>query len=187
MTTTQTANDEQSHRRGRAKAPPTVGEIAARCLDQNPGDIRDATTLMFETVIADPALYRALMDPLVRNACYNALTKVCRERRQQVWRAPAPVNDLKKQAKRVGAMGEDNLMHFLLPGGQFLGDATAVDVDVAAQFYLKQARNMHDKGIWLQLIRRALGSTRKPVAAVLSEETLWDLRRQAERDTNAQA
>jgi hypothetical protein len=73
-------------------------------------------------------------------------------------------------------------MMFPLPGGKPLGEAVADEVAEAANAYLRTAADAGEKGRWLALVRQALGNNRKPVSAVLSETTLWDLRRQAEQE-----
>jgi hypothetical protein len=59
--------------------------VAERALDEAGGNAAKATEIMVAAVRANPLLYRALMDPLVKNACYVAIRKECR-------RASVPVS-----------------------------------------------------------------------------------------------
>lgn len=177
--------DETPPRRSSKEAVDrSIAELAARCLEAHEGDCPAAATMMEELVMTDPALYRRLMDRLVGQACYEAVTRVVRARRGIVWRTPRKADDTQRQVSRVKALARSNaLMMFPLPGGKPLGEAVAEEVAEAADAYLRTAADAGVKGRWLALVRDALGSSRSVVSAVLSEGTLWDLRRKAEQET----
>jgi hypothetical protein len=165
-----------------ADIPETTASVAERFLDLANGDIREATRLMEKSVHADRSLFYQLMTPLVHNACYDAIRGVARSKRKILWNTPRHAdNDADRQVQRIKAMGTGNLlMFFPLPyGGKPLGEARASDLDDAIAFYKKQSHDMHTKGIWLQLVRNALGSSRKKVCSVLSEEDLTRFEAQA--------
>jgi hypothetical protein len=56
----------------------TPASVARQALDDAVGDLVKATDIMVSAVRANPSLYRALMDPLVKNACYVEIRKECR-------------------------------------------------------------------------------------------------------------
>jgi hypothetical protein len=58
--------------------PQTPASVAELALRDAAGDVVKATDIMVTAVRANPLLYRALMDPLVKNACYVEIRKQCR-------------------------------------------------------------------------------------------------------------
>jgi len=55
---------------------PTVMGIARECYDASNDDARAATNLMVQRVFEDDELFQALMSPLVRRACYDAIASI---------------------------------------------------------------------------------------------------------------
>ena len=61
---------------------PTPASVAERALREAAGDVVKATDIMVAAIRANPSLYRALMDPLIKNACYVEIRKECRRQHQ---------------------------------------------------------------------------------------------------------
>lgn len=61
----------------------SIDALATSCYKQAKGDVKRATQLMFEKVMADPSLYGQLMDPLARQACSDLLNIVAHRSQRQ--------------------------------------------------------------------------------------------------------
>jgi hypothetical protein len=158
-------------------AEPSIASVASGCLDAADGDVMRATAIMVGKVTKDSVLYRVLMDPLVREACYAALTQACRRRRRTVWDVQPPSAETQRNTVVDLARGM-TLLDFPLPGGLRLRDASRDDVAAAAEFYLNQASDMAVKGRWLRLVAQAVPGKKK-VGSVLSIERLEELKIEA--------
>lgn len=89
-------------------APQTkIRELATTELAKAGGDALVATEAMVDLVKADNVLYRQLMDPLVRNACYKEVRAVCRRSGRPVWEQPQP--SAEQQRAAVEAAGRATL------------------------------------------------------------------------------
>jgi hypothetical protein len=153
-----------------------IVELAEKCLADADGNALDATALMEEIVSDDASLFRELMMPLLRTACYDAVGSVIRSTRSQIWNAPN--HDPGGRGARVHALAAGNrLMMFQLPGGRYLGEATRAEVLVAATFYDRQAKDMTMKGRWLELVAKKMKDEHTPVAKCLTEDALAELRK----------
>lgn len=157
----------------------TIPVTAREALDAADGDVVKATEIMTARVLKDPTLYRPLMDPLVKNACYSAITAQCHSQRRTIWNAAQP--SAEHQRNRVVALAGgtmNTLMDFPLPGGMKLADAKRDDVTAAADFYGKQSKDMGSKAKWLQLIAQHVPA-KKTVKQVLTDARLAELRQEA--------
>ena len=154
------------------KSQATVSQIAVKALKEANGNIIDASHIMEKMVIANPALYRSIMDPLLSSACYGAISKVCRSNRETIWNAPN--YKAGGNGDRVHALSSGNLLMFPLPGGLPLGEATRNEVSAAVEFYLSMSSDMAHKARWLTRIGEGL-TGKKTVSKVYTEETLRKL------------
>src|SRR5688572_31661866 len=82
----------------------TVMSVAREALDDAGGDVVKATEIMAAQITFHPHLYRALMDPLVRTACYEAVARICQGRRQTIWNTRQP--SASEQKGRVIALAD---------------------------------------------------------------------------------
>lgn len=149
----------------------SISDIAASALKRAKNDVQKATDIMQKEVMGHPGMYRALMDPLVRAACYDAIGKCIRADRRQVWTAPNYTAS--GNGSRVHELSRGNLLMFSLPGGKRLGDANRDEVNAAAQFYNSQAVDMSQKANWLAKIAERVGN--KIVSKVFTDEQLRKL------------
>lgn len=157
-----------------------IPDLAIKCLAKAKNDVTKATVLMHEMVISDLALYRELMDPLVREACYDAIRRQVRTERGIVWETRQPTSQESREVIRRLADGitKATLYYWSLPNGQRLGNATKPEVMSAAVFYNKQAGDMTVKAKWLELIAKRIKDGRT-VKQSISEKKLADLRIEA--------
>ena len=160
----------------------TIPATARDALAAAAGDVVKATEIMLGRVLNDPTLYRPLMDPLVKSACYDAITSQCKQDRRAIWHAAQPSNET--QRGRILALANGTiatLMDFPLPGGMKLADARRDDVTAAAEFYGKQSKDMGTKAKWLQLIAQHVPA-KKTVRQVMTDARLAELREEASHD-----
>ncbi len=161
-----------------------VAELAQKCLAAAKGDIGVAAKLMEQRVRADDRLYKALLDPMVRNECYEAVRKCVRQNRGVIWHMPQP--SAEEHRERVGHLADATLLDFQLPipGAMKLGDAEKSDVLEAVAFYDKQATDMHHKKRWLELVAKRLKEGQR-VRDAFSAEQLFALRKKASAHAHA--
>lgn len=146
------------------------------------GDVALATKRMAQKALDDHAYLRRFLTETVRAGCAEAIAKAQREQRGRLWNATAPNPErARAQVIALAAGTIRSLMDFPLPGGLRLGDAGRDDVQVAAVFYGKQAKDMAGKSRWLHLIAQSLPPQKK-VAEVLSLKRLEELREEVSRD-----
>jgi hypothetical protein len=79
-----------------------IQEIAVQALADANGDVQTATEVVVQIVKANFALYRKLMDSLLREACYSKVREVCRINRQEIWTTAQP--DASQSRKGVSAL-----------------------------------------------------------------------------------
>lgn len=149
----------------------TLRGLAADCLARG-RDIGHATELMTNRVLSDDALFRALMAPLVNQACYDILRGIIRQDRRAIWTAQ---NYSKAgNGERLKSLSRC-LMDFPLPGGLKLRDAKYADLERAEEHYRKQSENEAHKARWIGAIKAKLSPSGPNVATKLDEQTLRDL------------
>lgn len=155
----------------------TVESVARECFKACDGDARAATKKMAAMVRADIGLFRQLLDEMVERACYDELSKLNRANNSAIFNAPN--YDVGGKGERVKALASGNaLMFFRLPAGPLLGQAHKADVQAAADFYAKQAKDMGWKGRWLQLVAQRIEGN-KTVGKCLTEQQLAKLKERA--------
>jgi hypothetical protein len=159
-----------------------IEALAAACLQRADGNVQQATEEMVARVQSTPALYRTLMDPLVREACYDKIRAACRQERAVVWRTTQP--DQQQTRRSVAALAEATQMtlldNFHLPGGKVLGDATKSEIEEASRAYLAQSRDEAVKGRWLAMVAKRMAPN-FICRQRLTEAALVMLRRRAEQ------
>ena len=162
----------------------TIQILAAKAIKWADGNVQSATIRMCADVMGDTKLYRRLMDPLVREACYSVIRAQCRMQKRAVWSAPQP--SAGEHKRRIGLLADGTHLtlmdYFRLPGGTRLGDATKAELIAASAFYMKQGRDMVIKGQWLWLVSRAVPEN-KTVRAALTDKQLKSLRARAENQS----
>lgn len=148
-----------------------ISDMATECLEQAGGDLSAATDAMHERVIADDYLLRILMEPLARQACYDAIRSGIRQERAHIWTAPNYTKG--GNGQRLDALAT-TLLDFRLPhAGIILRDAKRADVQAAALWYETSANNMQHKARWLRAVADRIG--RGKVGSKLSAEQLQAL------------
>lgn len=157
-----------------------VADAAKAALEANNGDVKAATAALEQRVRASRALRDMLTDPLISNACYDAIRRQCHVERRQVWSPPVEklVATRVAGAHRVVKLAAGNLLTFPLPGGKKLGEATRAEVAQAANFYQSQSDDMGHKARWLQLVQQSIPDG-KTVADVLNDKRLRELQKEA--------
>lgn len=157
-----------------------VAEVAQQALQHTNGDVKAATAFLEDAVRKDFRLREALTEPLIAQACYDAIRKQSGAERRGVWKPPGEkiVKGPTQNSARVVKLAAGNLLMFPLPGGQKLGEATRADITKAADFYEKQSADMAGKARWLRLVAQSL-TGKKSVSQVLSDERLRELQTEA--------
>lgn len=163
---------------------PNLQAMAKHELDLANGIVTTACEALVARIIAEPRAYRMLMDPLVRNACYDLLRAICRQRRRSIWESYQPSIESGRQRIIARAEGiKDTWYEFQLEGGMYLKDARKADLAHTREVWQKRATTMHINSKWLGYIEAKLPDDKKRVADVVSLATLTQLRKKAE--TNA--
>jgi hypothetical protein len=158
-----------------------VHEAASAVYAEADGDVKAATDIFEARVRSDIALRDVLTDPLIRGACYAAITAVCRQQRRRIWTAPVysgESGETNKQGSRVEALAQSNLMMFPLPGGKRLGEATREEIAQAGEFFVDRGRDMLHKGSWLNLVAAKMPEGKR-ADQVFTEAELNKLKDQA--------
>lgn len=155
-----------------------VAEAAKQAFDQAGGDVRAATAAFERSVRANRGLRDALTEPLISQACYDAIRRQCQGARKAVWNPPARVEKFTPSkvsgAFRVTQLAAGTLLMFPLPGGRKLGEATREEISAAADFYASQSDDMATKARWLRLVAQSMPNTAK-VGDVLTDDRLREL------------
>jgi hypothetical protein len=159
---------------------PSVADVARESLEDAGGDVIRATDAMVAVVQKDQRLFRDLMSPLVKSACYAAVRSQCRAQRRTIWHAAQPSAD-SERAKVVALAGgiAATYYDFPLPGGVRLGDAMREEVKDAAGFFAKQSEDMGHKARWLQMIARATPADKR-VRDALTLKKIESMKQKAE-------
>jgi hypothetical protein len=153
-----------------------VYEIAGQALEQARGDAYKATQILEEHARKDVNLANELLFPLLHQACYDAVRKVCIRERGYVARQADNVIAATAQdnARRVKSHAT-RLMSFTLPyEAKPLGEATRDEVLRNSEFYQKQARTELQRARWLALVAERLQG-RKKVKNAMTEDDLMRL------------
>lgn len=160
-----------------------VREAAQVALTKSDGDVQAAADLLEANVRKSRDLRDALTEPLITNACYDAVRAVCIKERRAIWQPPREVRvkSLVAGASRVKKLAAGNLLMFPLPGGKRLTDANRAEITKAVHFYDSQSRDMGQKARWLQLVAQHLEDD-KTVGEVLTDERLRELQTEANHD-----
>jgi len=156
-------------------------ELASRTLERCKGDVQAATTELTNTIGSHPILYKTLMDPLLREACYNLIRGVCRANRRAIWHTPQPSVSTAKQ--NVGVLAKatrTSLLYYPLHGGLFLKDAFKADVLNTVHYNETQGKDMLVKARWLTLVAERLPDNKK-VGEVLTEKQLAALKTKVDK------
>lgn len=166
------------------QTPDPVATAAKAALANANGDARLATQKLEEAVRKDRVLRDQLLEPLISNACYDAIRAQCGRERRAVWKAPVeklvPKRGGPTGTVRVVQLAAGTLLMFPLPGGKHLGDATREDIAKAASAYASQSEDMAVKARWLQLVLQSLPEGKK-VGEVLTDKRLRELQKEASR------
>lgn len=160
---------------------PNLAEIARKHLTKAKNDVAEATSTMAEEIQDDDKLFRTLMTPHLRNACYDVIRGLVRGDRGKVWVMPQPTAAEEKEAIKHAARGiMDSYWGFPLPDGTYLGLATKAQVIAARDFYAKQANDMGAKARWMDYIAKSLQNDDDVVKDVLKPRKLGALKAKAE-------
>jgi hypothetical protein len=100
--------------------------IARASLAEAEGDVLRATDIMVERVMSDTRLYKILMDPLVKTACYDAIKSQCGHQSRRIWESFQPSADAFRE--RVKALAQVIASDFGLPGSKKLNDTMRGEV-----------------------------------------------------------
>lgn len=159
-----------------------IAEAAKAAYDSAGGDLKAAVVALEARVRKERSLYDALTDPLIAQACYDAVRKACHTDRQSVWKEPGTkiVKGKTQNSARIVHLAAGNLLMFPLPGGKKLGEATRSEISSAANFYEKQSGDMAVKARWLRLVAQSLPSG-QTVKDVLTDKRLRELQTEAKR------
>jgi hypothetical protein len=167
------------------KEPDYVAEAARRALDDAKGDVREATRMLETAVHQSRKLRDLLTEPLISNACYDAVRAQCRIERRSVWTPPleklVPSKSGVTGSHRVVHLATGTLLMFPLPGGKSLGQATRDDISKATEFYASQSKDMGHKARWLQLVAQSVPDG-KTVGEVLTDKRLRELQEAAREE-----
>lgn len=154
--------------------------IAEATLHEHGWDVLKATAALEAAILEDPALFRALTEPLVRNACYAVLSKKMRSHRATVWTAPNYDEAAESNRRRISAAAKTTLYDFPLLGGTvLLGDAVRPQVIDARDHYASISADAGWKSRWLLSVGNSLADDRTAVRAALTTEELVRLREQS--------
>jgi hypothetical protein len=158
-----------------------VQEAVQEVLTAAENDVVKATALLQARVMEDRDLYREIMDPLVRTACYDLLRRLQKSERRIIWQSDfSKPEDHRSRVIALAGGTLSSLLNFPLPSGLRLGDATRQDVLSAAAFYAKQANDMAVKSCWLELVAKRVKEG-TIVRDVLDDRALIALKKKAEQ------
>lgn len=160
-----------------------VAEAARRAYEEAGGDVRAATAALEKAARSRRGLRDALTDPLISQACYDAIRQQCRGARRAIWTPPVHGKaDLASDSvNRVTQLAAGTLLMFPLPGGKRLGQANRDEISAAAEFYSRQSDDMATKARWLRLVAQSLPSDSK-ASDVLTDARLRELQEVARAD-----
>lgn len=151
--------------------------LASDALNSSGGDVEQATALLESRAKNDSTIWMALTGPLLSQACYDAVRKICREQRREIWFSEN--YDKGGNGDRV-AIHAKGLLDWPLPGGKRLRDAGKEDLDKAADFYHRQASQMMRVAYFLERISEKVG--KKTVGDKFTEEKLREIQRKIDEE-----
>lgn len=166
-----------------------VDAAAKAALDDAKGDLSGAAKMMEQAVRASSSLRTAVTDPLIAQACYDAVRRQIKWARREAWTgtkhrgSQSTPEVIQAQQSRVVHLAAGTLAMFPLPGGKRLGEATREEIVAAADFYGRQASDMGAKARWLRLIGQSLPDGKR-VSDVLTDKRLRELQAEAQSDGN---
>lgn len=157
-----------------------ISDAARAAYEANGGDLKKAVAAFEASVRGNRALRDALLEPLLADACYQAVARIIRTERRQVWSPPAEklVKSKVTGSHRVVQLAAGTLLMFPLPGGKKLGEATREEISAAATFYEAQATDMGVKAKWLRLVAQSVPGEKK-AGDVLNDRRLRELQEAA--------
>ncbi len=149
-------------------AESSVYLAATQALRDADGDRERAIGLLRERIDSDPALRKALLEPLILIAV-----------RQEILHASRIMNQPKGASPRIGKDSADGIasvahrtwMEYVLPSGIQLRNATKADLIEAATFHDQQAKGNGRKATWLKSLARRLNAT-SAVRNAMSEDEI---------------
>lgn len=154
--------------------PSSVTAMATAELAAANNDVQAATLSMTQKVMGNPTLYHELMNPLVRNACYNVITNLCSQRRQIIWQQPQPTAAQNRTAVSAAANGSRlSLFNFQIAGGKELGNAVWSEINKDIQSRGKRLKTESHELRWLTLVAKPMKN--KPTKTVRQIFTLAKL------------
>lgn len=172
-----------------ASADP-VAEAARKALKTAKGDVQVAVAALEGNVRRNAVLREALTDPLIHEACYDAVRQQIRKTRHAVWTPPnvatgsrASKQAIAEQSARVIHLATGTMLMFPLPGGKPLKDATRAEIMAASGFYERQGKDMAEKATWLRLVAQCI-TGKKTAGAVLTDKRLRELQVEARKHAN---
>lgn len=154
----------------------SLKEVARECFKEADGDIMEATKVMAIAVKNDQELFRALMEPLLTEACYSIVSSMGRSRNQAIW-AAAETGRAVSQKAAIVALGE-GLLGWMVLGKKPLGECKNEDLAEAIKHYDDQAHDMQSKSDWMRLVVAANPKNKK-IKQVLTHEKLEELQKKA--------
>lgn len=149
-----------------------INALAKECLEEAKNDITQGLAILMARGEGDEMVYRGIMRPLYRTACYELLSRQVRGARAKLWAPPTRL--VKAATDRAISSSAQLLLNFPLPGGKPLSLAVKADVERAAKFYYQQSSDMTCKSRWLERIGKSMTGT-KMVKDVFTEEKLREL------------
>lgn len=155
---------------------PALTQVIEAALDNAQGLVQQAADEVYDKVTNNDVLYRQLMDPLVKQACYDAVRGYQHNERSAIFAAsPQPqTRSPEEQRAAVEALAEGtrkSLLNLPLPSGKRLGDATKAEVLEAARFYTNQGTSMLQRALFFNKIADKLNRN-QIVRNVLDESEL---------------
>ena len=155
----------------------TINLAAKKAMDAAGGVVLKAATILESMIRNDSDLRDAILEPLIKTACYTAVSAINRTERRRVWDTPkfAPGS----KADRLDALAESNrLMNFPLNSGITLAEATQTDILKTAESFKKQGKTLLLQAHWLELIATRLRGRQK-VKSIFTESELRNLQKEA--------
>jgi len=149
-----------------------IQHYAKEAFEQSGGDVQTAAKILLSNIRQNQTLYIAMADALIPDACYEAVSKICRAKRKRIWAAPNHSTSTPGERIRTAAEG---LLNFPIRGGMQLGDATTSEIFDTVEGYTKQV----ETSLSIVSFLKAVAKKMKPgeiVAEVFTEEELEKLK-----------
>ena len=153
--------------------------LAKQCLEESNNNPDQAYISFKALVKSQPALFRAVAEPLVDDALYEMLHLIIRGHNGIVWNGERfPGGGPKLVTDTAAALLYSLLDGFIVMGIGPLGDLTKEQVQSAVEFYHKQSIDMEQKSKFLQLVADKMADD-KTVRQCIDEKTARALQRKA--------